>query len=144
MLRKGNLLLVDDDLCYLQCCATVLEEHGFSVVTASDPIVAMSVALQGRTELTVALIDYHMPIMNGPLLATCLKAICPDLKVVLHSGDATLPVSEMESIDAFVEKGSGISAVIEHLLDTEPSTSTSKFNNSRNSSAWDDSARELS
>lgn len=121
MLENGNLLLVDDDPSYLALCAAVLEEYGFSVVTASDPVVAMSVALQARAELTAALLDYNMPVINGALLATFLKAISPELKVVLHSGDPSLPLSDMQSIDAFVEKGNGITAVIEHLLDFETS-----------------------
>lgn len=125
MLENGKLLLVDDDPSYLELCAAVLEEHGFSVVTASDPVVAMSVALQERAGFSAALLDYNMPVMNGALLATFLKAISPELKVVLQSGDPSLPVSEMESIDAFVEKGNGIAAVIEHLLDAETSARAS-------------------
>ena len=131
MNNAGTLLLVDDDPTWLELYATVLEAHGFSVVTASDPLIAMSLAVRRKGELTAALLDYHMPLMNGSTLAKCLKTICPKLRVVLHSADANLELTDMESIDAFVEKGNGVMVVVETLLGVRLSCGGSTLPDSR-------------
>jgi len=144
MNNAGNLLLVDDDPSWLRLCATFLEAHGFSVVTASDPLIAMSLAMQMKSELTTAVVDYHMPLMNGSTLARCMKAICPELRVLLHSGDTSLELADMESIDAFVEKGNGVMVVVETLRDMKLSTGASTSRDSRTIPALHIAESELS
>jgi CheY-like chemotaxis protein len=60
----------------------------------------------------IAVIDYHMPIMNGCLLADRLKSMRPEMKIFLHSGAVVVPESEMTSIDVFVPKSDGIARLI--------------------------------
>jgi len=131
MSNAGDILLVDDDPTCLELGAAVLEACDFSVVTASDPLIAISLAMQMKSELTAAILDYHMLFMNGSTLAKCLKAICPNLRVILHSADATLKFNDLESIDAFVEKGNGFMVVVETLLDMKLSNGGFKLGDSR-------------
>ena len=56
------------------------------MITAKSPIEAMSLTSEpifGKIE--VAVIDYHMALMNGCILAEYLKARYPEIKIVLYS-----------------------------------------------------------
>jgi CheY-like chemotaxis protein len=104
-----TLLLVDDDKQQLELRSLVLKKSGFVVLTAASPIEALAILAQphGR-KVSVAILDYEMPVMNGCVLADYLKARYPDLKIILHSGLLDIPESEMSSVDSFVPKGGGI------------------------------------
>jgi CheY-like chemotaxis protein len=104
-----TLLLVDDDKQQLELQSLVLKKSGFVVLSADSPIEALAILAQphGR-KVSVAILDYEMPVMNGCVLADYLKARYPHLKIILHSGLLDIPESEMSSVDSFVPKGGGI------------------------------------
>jgi len=108
----ARVLLVDDDLQYLALRAEVMKMSGFSVITAPGPIEAISIVAETAGVIDVAVIDYQMPIMNGCLLADRLKAMRPEMKIILHSGALAIPENEMTSVDLFVPKGDDISRLI--------------------------------
>jgi CheY-like chemotaxis protein len=102
--RLCRVLLVDDDIRTLELRAQVLKASGFSVTTAPGPIEALSMVAAATDAIHVAVIDYQMPLMSGGLLADRLKSMCPDMKIVLHSGAVSIPESEMTSVDVFISK----------------------------------------
>jgi DNA-binding NtrC family response regulator len=108
----ARVLLVDDDLQHLELCAQVMKVRGFSVITAPGPMEAMSILAETIDIFDIAVIDYHMPIMNGCLLADRLKLMCPEMKIILRSGAVAVPESEMTNIDAFIPKSGGIAPLI--------------------------------
>ena len=113
---RTTLLLVDDDLLQLELRALVLKMSGFTVLTASSPVEAISiVAQQPAHEIDLAIVDYEMPLMNGCVLADYLKARYPGLKIILHSGELDIPESQMGSVDAFVPKSDGIARLLEEV-----------------------------
>ena len=72
---RTTLLLVDDDIQQLDLLAFTMKMSGFTVVTASSPIQAISLMNQHcLRKIYVAVIDYHLPAMNGCVLAAYLKA----------------------------------------------------------------------
>ncbi len=87
----ATVLLVDDDLQYLELRAQFMKSFGFSVVTAPVPMEAISIVAKTVDPIKVAIVDYQMPVMNGCLLADRLKSMCPELKIILHSGAVTIP-----------------------------------------------------
>src|SRR5207245_4608027 len=113
----ARVLLVDDDLRHLELHAQIMKMSGFSVITAPGPIEAISIAADTTDSIEVAVIDYHMPIMNGCLLADRLKLMCPEMKIILHSGAVTVPEDEMTSIDIFIPKSDGIARLIAWVSD---------------------------
>jgi CheY-like chemotaxis protein len=113
----ARVLLVDDNLQHLELGAQVMKVCGFSVITAPGPIEAISIAAETTDTIDVTVVDYHMPIMNGCLLADRLKSMCPEMKIVLCSGAVTVPESEMTSIDVFIPKGEDIARLIAWVSD---------------------------
>lgn len=108
-----KVLLVDDEIQQLWLRAQVMTLRGFPVLTAASPDAAISVVARDVIEqLELVVLDYHMPGMSGCVLADVLKMMAPELKIVLYSGVTDIPQSEMTSIDVFVSKGDGISALI--------------------------------
>ena len=73
-----TLLLVDDDIQQLELRALVLKMCGFSVITAAAPLEAISIMTQQPAfRADVAVLDYHMPVMNGCILAEYLRSRIP-------------------------------------------------------------------
>jgi CheY-like chemotaxis protein len=107
----AHVLLVDDDERQLKLRAAILEVYGYSAHTATDASDALSTA--EREHVDIAVVDYNMPLMNGCVLASYLKASDPQLKVILLSAALCIPAYEMRSIDKFVSK----TAAVPELLD---------------------------
>lgn len=59
-----TVLIVDDDLDWLQIVSRFLEAHAFHVVTATNGTEALR-ALESAPQLKAILLDLHMPIMSG-------------------------------------------------------------------------------
>jgi CheY-like chemotaxis protein len=114
-LLPATVLLVDDESDQLQLCAQVLRMCGFSVLTACGPVEALSAMMGAVERIDVAILDYHMPIMNGCVLADRLRSRCPELRVILHSGATYIPSREMRSVDAFIPKGGGVAPLVAQI-----------------------------
>jgi DNA-binding NtrC family response regulator len=115
---RTTVLLVDDDIQQLGLLALTMKMSGFSVVTASSPIEAISLMNEdGFRKIDVAVIDYHMPVVNGCVLAEYLKARYPELKVTLYSGALDIPEDEMMSLDGFISKSDGIDALLSRITE---------------------------
>lgn len=110
-----TLLLVDDDVELLELYAVALKISGFSVLTAGSPVDALGMLTQRAVAVDAVIVDYHMPMMNGCILAGYLRARYPDLKIILYSGATSIPEREMNSIDAFVPKGEGIKPLLAQI-----------------------------
>jgi CheY-like chemotaxis protein len=116
-----TILLVDDDTQHLDRRAFTLKMYGFSVVNAISPHEAISIMNENSSrKIDVAVLDYHMPKMNGCILAEYLKARYPELKIVLYSGTPEIPEQEMSSIDVFVPKEDGIAALLAKIAEFGP------------------------
>ena len=113
---KTNLLLVDDNFDQLKLRAMALEMSGFTVVTASGPVEAISI-MAGLHEIDVAILDYHMPVMNGCVLADYLKSRYSDLKIILYSADVDIGESEMTGVDVFISKAEGLAPLLAQVFE---------------------------
>jgi CheY-like chemotaxis protein len=68
----------------------------------------------------LVLLDYHMPGMNGDVVAAHMKADQPDVPIALLSGDDRLSESALKWVDAFVSKSESptkLLQIVGHLLD---------------------------
>lgn len=107
-----NLLLVDDDIDQQEVRALILKMSGFTVLAAGSPVEAISIMAQHPVQkVDVAILDYHMPVMNGCVLAEYLKSRYPELKIILHSAALDISQSEMTSVDV-VSKSEGITPLL--------------------------------
>jgi CheY-like chemotaxis protein len=115
---RTTLLLVDDHIQQLDLLALTMKMSGFSVVTASSPIEAISMMNEHcLRKIDVAVIDYHMPTMNGCVLAAYLKARYPELKIVLRSGAPDISQAEMMSVDGFISKSDDIGVLLSKITE---------------------------
>jgi CheY-like chemotaxis protein len=82
---QKNILVVDDESLLVEMISRYLRAHGYKVTTANSGTKAFSYLEQIRFDL--ALCDIHMDDMDGfAVLAVC-KALHPQTKVILCSGD---------------------------------------------------------
>lgn len=82
-----RVLLVDDEEEFLDVLAERLETRGMTVVTATDGVQALEKA-EGRVFDAVVL-DMAMPGMDGIETLQGLRAVHPDIQVILLTGQAT-------------------------------------------------------
>lgn len=82
--RPIRALVVDDEPDFLDVLTLELEQLGFAVVGASSGAAALEAARRERFD--VVLTDFKMPAMDGLELAARLRAIDPELRVVLATG----------------------------------------------------------
>ncbi|HTF62979.1 MAG TPA: response regulator, partial [Edaphobacter sp.] len=71
--------------------AYIIKLGGYSVVTATDPNTAITLAKRQRPDLVI--VDYEMPVMNGCTLADRLRVIMPRLHTILYSGPSTFQIA---------------------------------------------------
>lgn len=103
---RTTVLYVDDNPRSSRLLAGILDQCGFRVTAKTDP--AEALALCRRASFDLALVDYEMPSMNGASLAREIKALMPDLPIVLISSRTELPPSEFEFVDAHFGSGSSL------------------------------------
>jgi CheY-like chemotaxis protein len=112
------ILLVDDELEQLWLRAQVMQSLGFPVHTADNPSDAIfMMADEALEKVELVVLDYNMPGINGCDLADTLKLMRPELKIILYSGASDIPRNEMTSIDTFVSKADGMSALIAEVAE---------------------------
>jgi DNA-binding NtrC family response regulator len=83
-----SILIVDDEPVVLDVLKRLLEEEGREIALAGSPDEAMAVAAGGP--LDVALIDKNLQGASGLDLSRKLKALQPELEVILITGYASL------------------------------------------------------
>lgn len=117
---RTTVLLVDDDTRQLEMRALTMKMSGFSVVIAGGAVEAISLMHEPSSRrIDVAVIDYHMPVMNGCVLAEDFRTRYPELKTVLYSGAIDIPEEEMSSLDAFVSKSEGVDSLLAKITELQ-------------------------
>ncbi|HKC60564.1 MAG TPA: response regulator, partial [Myxococcales bacterium] len=95
-----SILIVDDEPVVLDVLKRLLEEEGREIALAGSPDEAMRIAERGP--LDVALIDKNLQGASGLDLSRKLKALQPELEVILITGYASLDTAiEAVQIGAF-------------------------------------------
>ena len=83
----GLVLVVDDEPTIRDIARTMLEERlGYKVITAGDGFEAVEIFRSRKDEFCLVLLDLSMPGMNGWETLSALRALRPDIPVVLASG----------------------------------------------------------
>ncbi len=108
---KALILCADDSLYVLEGWKAVLELNGYEVLTAKDGNDACQAFVSHPVDL--ALLDYHMPHMNGDTAAARMKACKPDVPIALLSSDDLSALGDVEAVDALLSKSEPITKVLE-------------------------------
>jgi len=102
-----TLLIVEDDPLILDTSKLMLEDLGYSVLSASAPGEALALAEGNSSDIQLVLTDVVMPEMNGKELAEKLKAIIPGVKIIFMSGYAADVIKSrgfFDSSDRYLQK----------------------------------------
>ena len=87
-MNESTVLLVDDEVDFVEVLAERLEARGLVVDTAENGEMALEKA--GKRPFDAILLDMAMPGMDGIQTLKGLLQINPDLQVILLTGRATL------------------------------------------------------
>ena len=96
---SGKVLLVDDEETVRGIGREMLQELGFTVITANDGREGVA-AFKETPDITVVILDLTMPHMDGEQCFRELRQLKPDVKVIMSSG-----YSEQEVSEKFIGKG---------------------------------------
>jgi DNA-binding NarL/FixJ family response regulator len=106
-MHRVTILLVDDHVGFLQAAArTLREEPGLEVVgqalSGKEAIAAVE-----RLSPDVVLLDWHMPVMDGPAVLRIVKQMVPRPLVVMltgSNGSIYRKVAQKMGADGFILK----------------------------------------
>ncbi|MCX6178804.1 MAG: ATP-binding protein [Chlorobiales bacterium] len=117
---KGMILLVEDQPDILQLCRKMLEHQGYTVLAASGPLEAITLAKEKRKNIDLLVTDVIMPEMNGSDLFKKIAPICPKLHVLYMSGFPAEYIGKQLRGDEgvnFIEKPFSITALTKIVHD---------------------------
>jgi PAS domain S-box-containing protein len=81
-----NILLVEDEDALRKLARTCLEDAGYKVIEATGAAEARKIAVKNPVKIDLLVTDVVMPGGSGPELASLLKHLNPELKVLFMSG----------------------------------------------------------
>lgn len=84
--RGECILIVDDEANVLSAGEEVLTSLGYSVLTATDGVMATQVFMQHAEDIDLVLIDVVMPKLGGFEAVAAMRNIRSDFKVIFSSG----------------------------------------------------------
>ncbi|MHB1461784.1 MAG: ATP-binding protein [Armatimonadota bacterium] len=82
----ATVLLVENEPSVLRYTEMVLTRFGYTVLSALQPLQAISIAKEHQGEIQLLITDVVMPEMNGTALAETIRGLRPDIKTVFMSG----------------------------------------------------------
>ncbi len=89
----ATILVVDDDREVLSLAVDLLRSAGYTVLGTADPSQALQLARNHAQPLDLLLSDVVMPLKSGLQLASEVRALRPEVKVLLMSAYRTQALS---------------------------------------------------
>jgi PAS domain S-box-containing protein len=103
---SGTILVVDDERIIRDLATSILEIHGFSVLTAADGEPALALYRECRDDIRAVLLDLSMPLMDGREAFERLRELDPRARVIVMTGHSADDVR-----DGF--SGEGLAGVLQ-------------------------------
>jgi len=97
---SGAVLIVDDEEAIRETAAMMLEDMGFSILTAENGLDGVEVYRKHQHDISAVLLDMSMPKLDGQGCFQELRRINKNVKVVLSSG-----YNEQDATSRFTGKG---------------------------------------
>jgi CheY-like chemotaxis protein len=107
------VLCVDDERVGLHVRKLLLERSGYKVLTAMDGPAGLNLFQQNPIQAVV--LDYAMPGMHGGEVAARMRALKPEVPIVLLSAYVGLPSEITSLVNVYMTKGEGAPALLEKL-----------------------------
>ena len=100
---RGNreyVLIIEDDADIRNLAAEMLAEEGYKLILASDGLVALDIYRKIGSLIGLVILDFFLPVLDGDAVFDELRAINPNVNVVLSSG-----LAEREKVSAMLAQG---------------------------------------
>jgi CheY-like chemotaxis protein len=94
------ILLVDDEMEIAELASAMLTDEGYRVILARDGFEALKIYQQIGTQIGLIILDFFLPVMDGDAVFDELRALNPEVVVVLSSGFA-----EQSKLGAMLAQG---------------------------------------
>lgn len=94
------ILVIDDEEIIRRTAKSMLERYGYTVVLATNGKEGVELFQVLSEKVSAVLLDMTMPVMSGEEAFSRMRAIKPDVKVILSSG-----YNEVEAVRRFTGKG---------------------------------------
>ncbi len=98
--NREYLLLVEDEPDVAEAASEMLAEEGYKVIIAHDGFEALKIYQSAVKQIGLVILDFFLPVMDGDAVFDELRAINPNVNVVLSSGFA-----EQTKISALLARG---------------------------------------
>jgi CheY-like chemotaxis protein len=117
------ILVIDDDPWTREALVAILRRAGYRVTAAAG--FAPELAAAETSSFQVAVVDFHLPVLNGLEVARRLKELQPDCRIVIISSEppdfAELAGKE-QVVDRFLAKPFSKDAILEVIAQLCPTT----------------------
>lgn len=107
------VLCVDDERVGLHVRKLLLERSGYKVLTAMDGQSGLNLFEENPIQAVV--LDYAMPGMHGGEVAARMRALKPEVPIVLLSAYVGLPSEITSLVNVYMTKGEGAPALLDKL-----------------------------
>jgi CheY-like chemotaxis protein len=117
-LCTDTVLVVEDEETLREVCRDMLDAFGYRTLLAASGEEAIQIVNQYGNEIDCVLLDLTMPGMNGVEAYNAMRAINPDLQVIITSGhDAENVLDDFpaSSVADYVQKPYGMRELHEKL-----------------------------
>jgi CheY-like chemotaxis protein len=116
MSKKPTVLCVDDQAPNLKIRTMLLEQFGCEAIGVEDEQSALQIISARRIDLMV--IDYHLARgETGDNLARDVRVVRPDIKLIMLTGDTSLPDNACTCVDAVLIKGTSNPGMLFDLIE---------------------------
>ncbi len=88
MKKNAKILIIDDEEVVCRSCDRLLSEEGHQVDTSQDPRKGLAMAEQNAYD--VIIVDLKMPGISGMEFLRRIKALCPEVEVIMMTGYAQI------------------------------------------------------
>src|SRR5262249_46164777 len=78
-----RILVVDDEESILVMIRAALENFGYVVSTASSGLEAVGRFRESQNTIQLVITDHNLPLMGGKAIIAALRAIRPDIKIIV-------------------------------------------------------------
>jgi PAS domain S-box-containing protein len=103
---KGTILFTDDDWFIRRLGNSILEREGYQVLLAENGPEALNLFRQNPQAVSLVILDQGMPELSGLETADALRALHPDVPILLMSGysEKDLPEEALAHLSGFLAK----------------------------------------
>ena len=102
--KETVILLAEDEALVRNLVQLMLNREGYAVLAANDGQEALEICQAFKDPIHLLLTDVRMPRMDGMELKRRVRALRPDVRVIVMSGETAQIIAADNTPDAFLRK----------------------------------------